>query len=357
MTRSRSWRPTLGAVAIALSLLSESARAQDVKQEARAHFDRGLQLVDSKRFEEAAAEFEHAQSLRPHPSVLYNLGMAQAAARRLALALATLQAYLASDDAKQNVARAREVRARVAELETKVGHLELNLQPAQALVRVDGRLHTGEGSIAMDPGAHTLLVTASNHSPQEQAFVIREGESKALSIQLRPDPSETPAADAPAPLQVEAVARSSSSTPASSNTHEAPRAARARDAETPRAGKTEPWVLVTMAGTGVLLAATTVGLVVDNSARYSQWQDEEDAITAERKGMPLDAALTERQRLNHQRADRIKLQDELAVGVGVASGFVLAATVVWWLLDPKVSSRNVALRTSSNGALLVGSFQ
>jgi hypothetical protein len=361
MIRSQVARRALVARAIAFLVSSSGVvHAADSQQErARAHFDRGLSLVDAKRFEEAAAEFQTAHGLRPHPLVLYNLGMAQAAARRPARAIAALSEYLATTDAERNEPRVRELRARIAELETKVGHLELELEPAQAVVRIDGRLQPSPGVVTLDPGAHSLIVAEDGYLPQEQEVVIGEGERKTLRVRLLLKPPETTSIDAyplapqrPKPRMVSVLRvklPSNAAQPVPARTASAP-------LETQLATKTPTWVLGTMAGTGVLLAAATTGLIIDNGERYSDWRKEEDAIAAERHGTPLDAPLAERQRLNQERADRIKLQDQLATGFGVASGLVLAATAVWWLLDPKVTPRSLGLRSREGQVLLVGTF-
>lgn len=359
MTSSWAARASVAWVTLAIvSAASRLAHAEEPQQGARAHFDRGLRLVDTNRFEEAAAEFQTAHSLQPHPSVLYNLGMAQAAARRPALAMATLNEYLTSNDAERNQARTLEVQKRIAELETKIGYLDLKLDPPDATVRIDGRLQRDSARITLDPGQHSLVVAASGHAPQEQEVFVSEGERKVLSVQLTVARDEMLANDSSLQLQQPKVASipplQVAPTPDVANPRSTrpPTVSSAND----RATKTPPWLLATMAGTGVLLAATTAGLVVDSNARYSEWRREEDAITAGRRAMMLAADLPERQRSNNRLANRIKLEDELAVGAGVASGLVLVATAVWWLLDPKLAPRSVAFYAAARQGLIVGTY-
>jgi tetratricopeptide (TPR) repeat protein len=359
-----SFAPFRAFAAAVIGVLSWSsvAHAQATPQEnARAYFDQGLRLVDAKRFGEAAVHFQRAYELQAHPLVLYNLGMAQAAAHQPSSAIKTLKEYLASNDARQNNARAREARSRVAELEATVVQLEVELDPAQAELRIDGRLQPSSGTVTLDPGSHLLRVTAENYAPQEQELLVGEGEQRSLSVRLMPIEADASRIDSYPYAFPAAPARPSHVSllrlnPARSAP--APRSARRTSLPSKQAGvgKTSTWLLVTGAGAGLLLGATATGLIVDNNARYAAWRRDDAAISAARRALGSSDALLDRQRSNDARADRIKLQDEVATGVAVASGLVLAATVLWWWLGPDGSTRSLAPRSPHGTALVVGSF-
>lgn len=330
------------------------ARAQSTQQaEARVHFDRGLKLVDEKRFEEAAAQFETAQLLQPHPFVLYNLGMAQAAARRPAAALKTFDEYLASAAGRQNEARAREVRARVAELESKVGFITIELEPAEGELRVDGHRHEAPGVITLDPGRHALVATASGYTEREQELLVTQGERTSLSLRL--SPAEAASSDSypllPLPRRGDRSGLLRVSPGPNATTPPARRPPMSRELR-----PTTTWFVATLAGTGVLLGAASAAVFVDSSNRYSKWQREDAAIALETANLPQGPEFAERRQVNRERAERIKFEDGLATGLGVASGLFLVSSAVWWLLEHKPSPRSLALRSDNGQALLLGHF-
>lgn len=83
------------------------------------------------------------------------------------------------------------------------------------------------------------------------------------------------------------------------------------------------WVAGTTAGAGLVLAGVTGWLVIDNQARYATWQREQRALDEQWRRSAADDMPAGQQQANDDRADRIKLQDEIAVGTGVAAGVLL----------------------------------
>src|SRR5687768_2070725 len=103
---------------ILLLVMPLTARGQTVvepRDEARAHFQSGLALADTGRFEEAVIEFESAYALSPQPAVLFNVAIAYANARRPAKALSHLRKYLATAGPSADQRRVRDAEARVAQ--------------------------------------------------------------------------------------------------------------------------------------------------------------------------------------------------------------------------------------------------
>jgi tetratricopeptide (TPR) repeat protein len=81
---------------------------------AKEHYQRGTQLYDLQRFEEAAQEYELAYQLKSDPALLYNIGQANRLAKNWAKAEGAFRAYL------RNVPRAPN-RAKVEELIIEIG--------------------------------------------------------------------------------------------------------------------------------------------------------------------------------------------------------------------------------------------
>ena len=91
------------------------------------------------------------------------------------------------------------------------------------------------------------------------------------------------------------------------------------------------WMLAT-AGAGLALAGVTTWLVLDNRSRYTDWQEQQRALDEQWRNATLETMPTTKQRANDERAERIKLQDEIAVGTGVASGALLLAAGVLFVV-------------------------
>ncbi|MFL5305077.1 MAG: tetratricopeptide repeat protein [Polyangia bacterium] len=90
------------------------------KTEARAHFDRGVQLGHAGDYRQAAAEFQRAYQISPHYAVLYNLAQAQIALGQTAEAIDSLQRYLAEGGANVPADRRTEVQGTIKQL--SAGH-------------------------------------------------------------------------------------------------------------------------------------------------------------------------------------------------------------------------------------------
>jgi tetratricopeptide (TPR) repeat protein len=93
-----------------------NARAEQTEERAlaRGHFSRGLELAQTGSYEAALAEFKLAYQLSPHFSVLYNIGQAELALERPALAVETLRRYLVEGGEQIEPARRAEVTSTIA---------------------------------------------------------------------------------------------------------------------------------------------------------------------------------------------------------------------------------------------------
>ena len=145
--RSRGRRPLLVAVPLVLSIafapiVATLARADDAageaaKKEARAHYDRGVQLYKEAAYEAALVEFERAYQLVPSFRILYNMGQIRYEMNSFAAALKLFRRYLADGGTDVPQERKVEVEKRIAELELRVATVTVTVDTPDALVRVD----------------------------------------------------------------------------------------------------------------------------------------------------------------------------------------------------------------------------
>lgn len=83
---------------LALFLLPTLAKA-DARDDARRYFKAGMEAIEEGRHAEGAASLQRAYDILPHPSVLYNIGLAWADAGEFDEAVAAFEAYLATKPA------------------------------------------------------------------------------------------------------------------------------------------------------------------------------------------------------------------------------------------------------------------
>jgi hypothetical protein len=88
------------------------------------------------------------------------------------------------------------------------------------------------------------------------------------------------------------------------------------------------------AGAGLAFVGVTSWLVLDNQARHATWQREQRALDEQWQKSTVDDMPLAQQRANDARADRIKLQDEIAVGAGVAAGALLIGAAALFFTRP-----------------------
>jgi hypothetical protein len=182
----------------------------DGKEQASQHFQRAVELLRNRQVREALAEFRLAYGLRPHYSVLFNIAQAHAELGEAVEAVETLGRYL--DEGREAISQERrvEVGAKVRQLETRIGLVDIQTSLPGATVSVDGK-NVGSSPFSepfrMNAGAH--LVTASHPgylTAQARAMVSGQQVTTVVLTLItdhQPDlpRSATPAPPATAPAQ------------------------------------------------------------------------------------------------------------------------------------------------------------
>jgi hypothetical protein len=121
---------------VAIALGAASARAQGDAAGAKAAFSRGSALFDKGDFVGASDAFREANRLNPSWKLYYNIGQAEAAAKRYGLALEAFERYLAEGGDEIAPDRNEEVIAEIKRLRELVGSLDIQA-PAGSVVFVD----------------------------------------------------------------------------------------------------------------------------------------------------------------------------------------------------------------------------
>lgn len=163
------------------------------KKKAAARFREAEALFQKHAYPEAAAAFEDAYNIAPHPSVMLNAINAWTLAGQPAQA-ATLATKLVADPAADEKAR-EDARSRLAELRGKIGRLEIQGAKARQLT-VDGK-SIAMGEVFVDPGDHLIEAEIGDKKIQRKVTVVA-GSSERILL-------EAPAAAPPPPKSATAA--------------------------------------------------------------------------------------------------------------------------------------------------------
>lgn len=342
-------RTTVAAACGCLCLLgvlaSAPARAQPSldRQQASVHFDRGLELIQEGAYTEAAIELERALTLSGDEAVLYNLGMAYAAAGRSVEANDTLSRYLASKRDSLPPAEIDIIEEELRRQRSRIGFVRVIVEPADASIVVDGRRLSQSPlpeSVPLTIGDHHVEISRPDYESQARVVSIAGEQHVQLQITLlrvRPAPGAAQAARA---------------SPSSSTRDDG--------------GRTQLTLAYVLGGAGIAAGVTALAVYLVSDDRYSDWQSEKLALEtlkmqAEREpsNAETERELTMRSESNNDLLKSVWQLDMLSAGLAIGGGALLATGTVLFLTaspsDPSQAA-SVRLGLSGTGAVLNGTF-
>ncbi len=186
----RSW------IILALVCAPAVAIAQtpdDTEARARKLFEEGKALGDTD-LNAACAKFEESLALTPHAvGTLLNvalcdekLGRLASAAEKFALAR-DLATELIANGEKDNTAHKKAATTHIEALSKRVPHVTLEIVPPvlpDLTIVIDGKAYATDklANVPVDPGSHTIVVSAPTYLPYESTFAIAEGEHHTVAI-------------------------------------------------------------------------------------------------------------------------------------------------------------------------------
>lgn len=163
-----------------------SASAQDARAEARAHFERAVELFDEGRTVQALAEFEEAYRISPAPAVLYNIAQLHAELGRSVEAVRVFEQFLA-ESADLDAALRREVEAALRRERARIGALAVTASVAGARIWLDdveiGTAPLGE-SVPVSSGEHVVSAQAEGFETVRHRFRIAGGQTYSAALEL-----------------------------------------------------------------------------------------------------------------------------------------------------------------------------
>ncbi|HEY2364956.1 MAG TPA: hypothetical protein VGH87_01175, partial [Polyangiaceae bacterium] len=159
--------------------MSASAFAQGGTAIAEGLFREGKKLLDEKKFAEACPKFEESARLEPSSGVELALGICYEGLGKTASAWAAYESAISLARRDNRKDRERAATTKAAALEPKLAHV--TFQVPENVANLAG-LQLKEDSVVIgaaawkntpvDPGAHTIEVTATGKKPWQTSFTI-----------------------------------------------------------------------------------------------------------------------------------------------------------------------------------------
>ena len=304
---------------------SEVAQPADelARARARQHYEQGVQYANAGNYERGLQEFVAAYQSRPHFAVLYNIGQAYIALGRHAEAVTAIEQYLHEATDQVPPERLEQIAAQLAlekaqlqpaPMKSQGDLLVLCAEPVQIWVDgVPAPAPPNNPRIALDSGLHRVsLVTATSRS-SEQRVALQTGAGVVLRCaELIPD---------------------------------AGAAAQGRVGEGPDAGASHTLSTVgyLTGGAGLALGGAALAHYFWNRGRYADWKD----ANSPREAGESASDYRERQLANNELASSIERASRVTVGLGVASGALLATGVTLLVLG---TESKASVRPEASGA-------
>jgi hypothetical protein len=189
---------------IALLTCSGAALAQTAEElsEARAAFQRGIELEQAKNWPGALKAFRQVGLVKMTPQVRYHIALCEEQLGKLVAALGGYELALAdAESVGDGVSFKQEVEASVGDLRARIPKvvIERGSGADAAAIELDG-VALGESSVGvevpLDPGPHSLVATAPGYQDYSETIEVVEEETRTVTLELKPAPSDDSAPSA-----------------------------------------------------------------------------------------------------------------------------------------------------------------
>jgi hypothetical protein len=177
-------------IVLALAWLAAAgpSRADDVVEQARARFRRGVELYRQQRWREAAKEFEAAYQVKPHGAIHFNVAQCRERLGEWPAAFRAYADYLREVPSAEDRAAVRAAMRKIEDRLAKVGTQVLLVygDPPGARVTLDG-VDRGQAPLhfALPPGAYALRLTLEGHEPAAERVTLTASASIIVELALK----------------------------------------------------------------------------------------------------------------------------------------------------------------------------
>lgn len=161
-------------------------RAQAEPSTAQQWFERGVELTKAEQWSEAQASFERSIELEPRAATYLNLAIVRYRQGDYVSALGALEIFERDAGQQEDVRkRAQWLRDNLAQ---HVVRFQLHVEPAAAIVQIDGKDQAGQGqdrSLWLAAGQHEVSARADGYQEDRMRIVATAGAEAQASISLK----------------------------------------------------------------------------------------------------------------------------------------------------------------------------
>ena len=182
--------------AAVLSAAPSLAQTQQELSEARAQFQRGIELEQARNWAGALKAFRQVGQVKMTPQVRYHIALCEENLGKLVAALGGYELALADADSVGESFK-EEVEASVNELRARIPKvvIERGEGADAASIELDG-VDLGASSVGVevpiDPGPHSLLAESAGYSNFSETFEVAEEETRTVTIVMEKLPENEP---------------------------------------------------------------------------------------------------------------------------------------------------------------------
>lgn len=184
------WLPALASAQPSPQATSTSP--VDPLASARESFQQGVAFTQQQRWGEAVEAFRRSRAAADRPRTAFNLALALQHLGRMREARQVLHECLAMPATQADAALVRDAETLLAAVRGAVATVELQVAPEESTVRADGELRSGTGRerlVDLDPGRHSVNVSAEGMSAQDFSLTLAPGERVVRRVDLASRPT------------------------------------------------------------------------------------------------------------------------------------------------------------------------
>jgi len=345
------------ALVLAWTLPSFADPAPEQIKVARKRFQEGVAAADSRNYEAARVAFQQAYALKPHPSVLRNLGQAELKTGHHVDAARHLSTFI-RDTSFGTSAERESAKKSLAEAETKIGKLLLEVDVIGAEIAVDGEISgrspLGVDPIYVEPGQRVVRVQKDGYDLYEQTQSFEPNRVVRLKVSLRasgPVPTEAASLMRPALIEPAIIAPLPDRTPVAGSHPFPPSSDKVE-----RSG-IETRTIVLLSGAGLTALATGFGIGLSlQGASLDEDATVQRAKVAQELGPTACTGASATVRSCAKLTDTLERRNRAnAVGQGsfIVAGVLGAATLATFFLWPRSTVAPYAsIGPTGDGAIL-----
>jgi hypothetical protein len=184
------------AVVAMLSAAAAAARGQqepsaDAREEARAYFERGTQLMVNENWEVALVELQRSFEVYPTRAALFNIAMCEKALHHYHDSLVHFRQWQERYGGQATEDERRSVETAVSEMSQYLGMLVVTSTPPGATIRVDGEdagITPMGGPLTLDATRHRVEVSLEGYLAATREIVVAPTQVVRLDVTLEPEP-------------------------------------------------------------------------------------------------------------------------------------------------------------------------